>query len=213
MKRFLMVLTSFILCISLVGCGNKNTTKNVNQINETLLNKDFEFYSTEYKTTMTVSEYLGFLQDSFQSSSCYYIHEYTLFDLDFDGNNELVCHLGQGEDIYFGTVVFHAIENILYGYDFTWREFGVLKADGTVPYSLSASDNGFRTLTFSKEGWDKTSSTYSESVWGDHEIIGMNYYVNEKKTTKEKFEKAYEEHNKLEDVKFEKFRLDKDTFK
>jgi len=212
MKRFLIVLISFILCASLVGCGNKKTTTGDVQINKSLLNKDFEFYSTEYKTTMAVSKYFDQLQN-FSQGDNFYIHEYTLFDLDSDGNNELVCHLGVGEDIYFGTVVFHAIEDTIYSYDFTWREFGILKIDGTVPYSLSASDNGFRTLTFNKEGWDKKSSTYSESIWGDHEIIGMNYYVNDKKTTKEKYDKAYEEYNNTNDVEFERFYLDKHAFK
>ena len=41
----------------------------------------------------------------------------------------------------------------------------------------------------------------------------MNYYVNNKKTTQEKFDIAYKNHNKLNDVKFEKFYLDKHTFK
>ena len=210
MKRFLAVILSFVLCFSMVGCSNN---KNAVQLDETVLNKDFEFYSTEYKTTMTLSEYLDYLQDSSNDGSCFYINEYTLFDLDFDGNNELICRLGQGEDIYFGTVVFHAIENIIYSYNFTWRQFGVLKTDGTVPYSLSAFDNGFRTLTFDKEGYNSKSSTYSEGVWGDRDIIGMNYYINDKKTTKEKFDKANQEHDKIDDVKFENFYLDKHTFK
>lgn len=213
MKRFLAGILSFALCFSLVGCGHKSNAKNVVQINKALLNTDFEFYSTEYKTTFTVSEYLDYLQNSFNSNSCYYMHEYTLFDLDSDGNNELICRLGIDSDKYFGTVVFHAIENVIYSYDFTWREFGVLKEDGAIPYSSSASDNGFRTLTFNKKGYNKKSSVYSESVWKDHEITYMNYYINDKKTTKEKYQKAYEEHNKTNDVEFEKFYLDKHTLK
>lgn len=210
MKRFLAVILSFVLCFSVVGCSNN---KNAVQLDETVLNKDFEFYSTQYRKSMTASEYLDYLQNSFQSDSCYYIHEYTLFDLDFDGNDELICRLGIGEDKYFGTLVFHAIENTIYSYDFTWRQFGELKTDGTVPYSSSAFDNGFRTLTFDKGGYNVKSCTYTESVWGDHEIIGANYYINNKKTTEEKFKKAYEKHNKLDDVKFERFYLDKNTFK
>ena len=213
MKRFLAVLISIVFCISLVGYSNKATDKNVIQIDKTLLNKDFEFYSTEYKTTMTMSEYFDYLQYSFQSRDCHYIYEYTLFDLDFDGNNELICRLGVVEDKYFGTIVFHAIENKIYSYDFTWRQFGELKTDGTVSYSLSGFDHGFRILTFDKEGYNPKSSTYAESIWGGLEINGANYYINNKKTTEEKFKKAYEKHNELDDVKFERFYLDKYTFK
>ena len=211
MKRIFCVL--FCVCFLLVGCGNKNTDKNVIKINESFLNKDFEFYSTQYSTMMTVTEYLNFLEDTFQSDSCYYIHEYTFFDLDFDGNNELICRLGTGEDKHFGTVVFHAIENTIYSYDFSWRGFGVLKADGTVPYSSSGSDFGFSMLTFEKGGYSHKIATCSESFLGDHEMININYYVNNKKATKEEFDKAYEKHNKTDDVRFEKVYLDKHTFK
>ncbi len=210
MKRILCVL--FCVCFLLVGCSNKNTAKNVIEIDESLLNKDFEFYSTEYKATMTVTEYLELLEDMFRSGNSYYIHEYAFFDLDFDGKNELVCRLGTGEDKRFGTVVFHAIGNTIYSYDFSWRGFGVLKEDGTIQYSLSGSDAGFRMLTFGKEGYTNKTSTYTESVWDDREMINIHYYVNNQKTTKEEFDKAYEKHNKTDDVTFEKVYLDKHTF-
>ena len=213
MKKFLSVIFCLVICCSFIGCSNEHTANNAIEINEKFLNNNFEFYSTEYKATMTVTEYLNYLEDTSQSGSCYYIHEYTFFDLDFDGNNELVCRLGTGENKYFGTVVFHTIENTIYSYDFSWRGFGDLKEDGTVPYSLSASDNGFGTLTFDKEGYSNKSSTYSESVWGNSEIMSINFYVNNKKTTKEEFDKAYNKHNKLDDVRFEKIYLDKHTFK
>ncbi len=213
MKRFLAVLISIVFCISLVGCSNKATDKNDIQIDKTLLNTDFEFYSTDYKKTMTLYDYFEHLKASSQSESCFYIHEYTLFDLDFDGNNELICHLGIDTDKYYGTIVFHAIENTIYSYDFTWRQFGELKTDGTVSYSSSGFDYGFRILNFDKGGYNSKSSTYSESVWGGLEINGTNYYINNKKTTEEKFKKAYEKHNELDDVKFERFYLDKYTFK
>ena len=203
----------FCFCFLLVGCGNEKTDKNVIEINEKILNQNFEFYSTEYKTTMMVTEYLELLEDTFQNDSSYYIHEYALFDLDFDGNNELIYHLGTGEDKYFGTVVFHAIGNTMYSYDFSWRGFGVLKTDGTVPYSLSGYDAGFRMLSFTKDGYTNKKSTYSESVMGDREIININYYVNNEQATKEEFDNAYEKHNKIDDVKFEEVYLDKDSFK
>lgn len=211
MKRMFFVL--ICVCILLVGCNNKNTNENTIEIDEPLLSKNFEFYSTEYKSTMTVTEYLNFLEDTMQSGTSYYIHEYTFFDLDFDGNNELIYHLGTGEDKCFGTVVFHAIGNTIYSYDFSWRGFGSLKADGTVDFSLSGTDYGFRTIIFGKEDYSSKSSTYVEAVWGDGEVTNINYYVDNKKTTEKEFGKAYEKHNKLEDVRFEKIDLDKHTFK
>ena len=62
----------FCFCFLLVGCGNEKTDKNVIEINEKILNKNFEFYSTEYKTTMMVTEYLELLEDTFQNDSSYY---------------------------------------------------------------------------------------------------------------------------------------------
>ena len=115
MKGFLAVIISFAVCFCLAGCSSTV------QIDETLLNKNFEFYSTEYKMDMTVSAYL---QNLSQGESNCFIREYALFDLDFDENNELICRLGAGEDTYFRTVVFHAISDKIYSYDFTWRQFG-----------------------------------------------------------------------------------------
>lgn len=206
MKRFLAVIISFAVCFCLAGCSSTV------QIDETLLNRDFEFYSTEYKMDMTLSEYLAYLQDFLQSDSNCFIYEYALFDLDFDENNELICRLGAGEDMHLGTVVFRAIGDKIYSYDFTWREFGILKTDGTTSYSSSGFDNGFGKLAFDENGWTLKESAYSEAVWGNHEIVGINYYVNGEKASKEAFNKAYEDHNNAPDVEFEKIYLDKNSF-
>lgn len=212
MKRFLAVIISFAVCFCLVSCINIVQTDETFHIDETLLNKNFEFYSTEYKMDMTVSEYLAYLQDFLQSDSNCFIYEYALFDLDSDGNDELICRLGAGEDTYFRTVVFHAISEKIYSYDFTWRQFGILKTDGTTSYSLSGFDNGFGKLAFDENGWALNPFAYSEAVWGNHEIVGINYYVNGEKASKEAFNKAYEDHNNAPDVEFEKIYLDKNSF-
>ena len=212
MKRFLAVIISFAVCFCFVSCINIVQTDETFHIDETLLNKNFEFYSTEYKMDMTVSEYLAYLQDFLQSDSNCFIYEYALFDLDSDGNDELICRLGAGEDMHLGTVVFRAISKKIYSYDFTWREFGILKTDGTTSYSLSGFDNGFGKLAFDENGWTLKESAYSEAVWENSEIVGINYYVNGEKTTRNAFDNAYTEHSNTPDVEFEKIYLDKNSF-
>lgn len=211
MKRMLFVL--ICLCIMLVGCNNKTVNENTIEIDESLLSENFEFYSTEYKFTKTVTEYLSFLEDTTQSGTSFYIHEYTFFDLDFDGNNELICRLGSGEDKSFGTVIFHIIDNTIYSYDFSWRGFGSLKTDGTVDFSLSGTDYGFRTIIFGKGNSSIKSSTYVEAVFDDGEVTNSKYYVNDIISDEKEFSKEYEKHNKLDDVEFEKINIDKHTFK
>ena len=203
MKRFLAVIISFAVCFCLVSCSSTV------QIDETLLNRDFEFYSTEYKTDMTLSAYL---QNLSQGDSNFFIYKYALFDLDSDGNDELICRLGAGEDMHLGTVVFRAISKKIYSYDFTWRQFGILKTDGTTSYSLSGFDNGFGKLAFDENGWTLKESAYSEAVWENSEIVGINYYVNGEKTTRNAFDNAYTEHSNAPDVEFEKIYLDKNSF-
>ena len=80
-------------------------------------------------------------------------------------------------------------------------------------YSSSGFDNGFRTLAFDKEGYRSKTATYSEAIISeDGEIAGMNYFVNNNKTTKEEFDKAYEAYNQKAYTIFEEIRLDKYTF-
>lgn len=212
MKKALSVLLSLFICCSLAACG-KSENESVLKLSAELLNKNFKLYSTEYKTEMTLSEYLDYLQNSFQDDSCCYIYEYTLFDLDLDGSNELICRLGVGEDKYFSAVVFHSIGNKIYSYDFTYRGFADLKTDGTVDYSLSGTDIGFRALSFDEVGYTSRAATYSEAVFDGGEIINTSYYVNARKAEKEEFDKAYEKHTNTNSVEFKSFYLDKYTQK
>lgn len=210
MKKSLSFFICLLILFSFAGCANAPKTSA--QLNKNSLNSDFKFYSTDLEKYISVSNYLESLKSSDEDLN-FYIYEYTFFDLNFDGNKELICRLGVGEDKTSGTILFSPIGDRIYGYLFTWRAFYDLKIDGTVSYSNSGTNFGFRNLTFDKDGYHSKSPTYSEDIYNDGEVVDINYYINNKKASKKEFDTAYKIHNETDDVKFQKIYLDETTFK
>jgi len=195
MKKRLTILLGLVLCLAMVGCGAKKNQSLT--LDHTLLSKDFTFYSTNSQQTLQMSEYL---YRNRQDAAAAYISEYAFFDLDSDGKDELICRLGAGTDTYSSAVIFHAIGDTIYGYDFTYREIQDLKSDGTIAYSHSGFHFGFRKFIVYPFGCRTEAATYC--IEGPN---GESYYLeNDKASTEEAFKSAYARWKESESVSFQK---------
>lgn len=102
----------------------------------------------------------------------------TALDLDHDEVNELIYYVYQGGDGYY--IIFHVINNEVYGYSVTYRSIDLLYNDGTIEGYDGADYYDFRVIeSFSEKD-------YSESVLAAAE--GGNFYISCEEVTEQQFE-------------------------
>lgn len=118
--------------------------------------------------------------------------EYTVIDLNGDGEPETVVGLTIGSDAY-GFLILHADKGTAYAYELPYRAFTDLKEDGTFSFSSGAADSGIGRLDFA-DGWYSVEKlAYSES--GD-DIQDVSYYIGGAEATEDEFYALLAEQNK-----------------
>lgn len=116
--------------------------------------------------------------------------EFSVIDLDGDGTDELVLQLTVNRRKEFGYEILHCQEGRVYGYTKWAREFMDLKEDGTFSFSGGASNNGFGSLRFGKDGCTTNMITYSEMSYDLDDNPVVSYVVSGKSADADEFQTA-----------------------
>lgn len=146
-----------------------------------LLSKE-NTYTEEYNL-----EYIRARKEQFNGHTLdefYEITNFTVIDMDEDGQLELVLAYGD-----MGYEVLSFIDGIVYGYDMDLREMICLKADGTFNYSSNFADGGFGKLRISKDSIEIEELAYCESNKKDNGEFEILYFIGNDRVS----EIAYEE--------------------
>lgn len=80
--------------------------------------------------------------------------QFTIIDLDGDGENEVVLWIQINGVVDYGFEILHFQDGEIYGHTLPYRSFMSVKADGTFTFSNSAADSGIGKLRFSADGYD-----------------------------------------------------------
>ena len=126
--------------------------------------------------------------------------EYTVVDLNGDGEPEIVVGLTIGNDAY-GFLILHVDKGTAYAYELPYRALTNLKEDGTFSFSSGAADSGVGRLEFSDGGYSVEKLAYSES--GD-DIQDVSYHIDGADATEDEFYALIDEQNKKPDAKWQK---------
>ena len=111
---------------------------------------------------------------------------YRVYDLDADGENELIVIIEETPSKPF-VEVFDKQEDRVYAYAFPYRGFTRVYTDGAVDGSSGADRGCFRTIKFDKNKYEETivaESTAEENEEGDYMSV---WYIGENKVSEEEF--------------------------
>ena len=103
-----------------------------------------EFFSTDNKKNVYLND---FLTNKEIYGTVFKVTHFTVLDMDGDKIPEVVLELTVGNYVEFYEVL-HYMNDKVNGYIQVLRGFENLKTDGTVRYSNSAFNNGYRKLSF-----------------------------------------------------------------
>jgi len=111
---------------------------------------------------------------------------FTVLDMDGDKVPEVVLELSSNDIPRFYEVL-HYMNNTVYGYIFTYRSLGELKADGTFMFSSGAADSGVGKLKFENETYDIDILGKIESNQDDSDLT-VSFFIDDKPVTKEEYD-------------------------
>lgn len=137
---------------------------------------------------------------------------FTVVDLDDDKVpevvlGEVICNNINGTHLnYYGYLILHYDDNIVYGYELGARSLMCLKVDGTFEASDGAGDQGTHIITFEQDAYTLDPITYCAT----HGIYnpkgeGTIYFVNRKGATEAEYDLAMDEQCKKEDTPWHSF--------
>lgn len=169
----------------------------MNVYKSVLLNKT-QFFSTDVKKDL----YLSQLNETVSSDSSVRAEaiKFTIIDLDKDEIPEVVLWLRVNENDYYGFEILRYQDGKVDGYTLWYRAFNNLKKDGTFLFSGSASDYGYGTITFTKDGYTIDNITYSESGIDSNNNETISYFINKESASSVEFESAIDEELKKPDA-------------
>ncbi len=105
-----------------------------------------------------------------------------LADLEQDGTPEVVLQIALGENSDCGVLVLHWENEKVWGYTFSNRQMGEIKADGTFHWSGSSSNHGIATAAFSQGKY-----TYHDIVWVEEVDNKGRFYKGGEEITEDAF--------------------------
>lgn len=162
-----------------------------------LLNKA-PFCSADIKKELYISQLNQAISDD--SSVKTEALKFAIIDLDRDDIPEIVLWLSANSNDYFGFEVLHYQDREVYGYTLWYRSFMDLKEDGTFSFSSSASESGYGTITFTKDGYSIDKITYSELNIDSDNNEAISYFVNKTSASYEEYRSAITDQSKKLDV-------------
>ena len=111
-----------------------------------------QFISTEFPNKQLSLETIGEAVTD-DDSVTVKATQFTIIDLDNDGENEVVLWIQINGIVDYGFEILHYQDGEVYGYTLPYRSFMSVKADGTFTFSDSAADSGIGRLRFSTDGY------------------------------------------------------------
>ncbi len=116
--------------------------------------------------------------------------QFTIVDLDGDGENEIVLWIKINDDLDYGFEILYGLDKEIYGYTLSYREFMDLKADGTFLYSGGAYDTGIGRLQLSGNGYTLEELCRSKSQYDSDNALTVQYFENGEPCSEEEFDNA-----------------------
>lgn len=167
--------------------NTKNATDTALKAFKSILQNKSEFYNTDAQKNQYLKE---FLANNGAFDCILKILHFTVLDMDGDKIPEVIIKLAiNGHDYEDFYEVLHYIDDKVYGYIFSNRCLGGVKADGTFIYSGGASDNGFGKLKFQGSTCVTESIGYKESEGSkDDNTPNEIYFIDNKQVTSDKYE-------------------------
>jgi len=220
-KIIVLKIAMLIIMIGLAGC--KNTDPNIfnevstslddsssitpesipseqlpmNMYQSVLLNKA-TFYSTDIQKQLYISQ----LNQTISSDSSVQVEtaKFAMVDLDKDDIPEIILWLTANFNDDFGFEVLHYKDGGVYGYTLWYRTFMDLKEDGTFSFLQGASESGYGTITFTKDGYTIDEITYSKlNIYSDNKDK-ISYFVNKASASYDEYLSAIIEQSRKADA-------------
>ena len=119
------------------------------------------------------------------------ISKYTIFDLDMDGNDELVLWVTKGneEQCYFSVIVKN-MDELYIGTTLYHRQMSELKEDGTFMFSGGASDWGIGRLVYSNGEFEIEKEMYCFSYIENGQQF-VSFFNGDKQISQEQFDELF----------------------
>ena len=172
--------------------NNKNSAM---EAYKTVLQNKAEFFSTDNKKNLYLND---FLNNEEIYGTVLKVTHFTVLDLDGDKIPEVVLELTVGNYVEFYEVLDYKNDKVN-GYIQVLRGFENLKADGTVHYSNSAFDNGYRKLSFE-------TNACEDYTLGYHNTDSNNaYFIDNKPATEESYNAFTKEQDGKKDAVWYEF--------
>lgn len=201
MMRFLLLWVFMIVLFT--GCNfdktidtSNNTSSDVTPWDEAYLyknvlnNKDL-LYDVDANEKIYISVFLNNRQLT--------MSKYSIVDLNSDGSPEIVGWLSRENNDYWGFLVLHCEDDMIYAYELAYRTFNKLKTDGTFMYSSSASDYGIGRIDFVSGTYKIDKIAYSETEYDTQKV---SYYIDNIKVSKKDFMVYESKQNEKQDVEW-----------
>lgn len=134
--------------------------------------------------------------------------DFTVVDLDQDGEPEVVLSLILNGNSTYGSLVLRCRDGIVHGYVFSQRAFYGVKTNGTFLASGGAADVGICKLAFDGADAKADKFTYSESKYDAQNNLSVSYYVEKKEVGAEEYDRSYGEWERIPDAKWHKLTED-----
>ena len=153
------------------------------------MNNKVLLYDADTNEKMYITDFLG--------NRGLTMSKYSIIDLNGDSSPEVVGWLSRGANDYWGFLVLHYQDNMVYAYELAYRAFNELKSDGTFRFSSSVSDYGIGRIEFTSGTYKVNETAYSEIEYGTQKI---SYYIDNHSVSKEDFEEYIAEQCEKLDV-------------
>ncbi|NCB52946.1 MAG: hypothetical protein EOM54_13895 [Clostridia bacterium] len=140
-----------------------------------------------------------FLKRNSEYEGTYKVTQFTVLDMDGDKTPEVVLELSLNDNPEQYEIL-HYSSGTVYGYNFVYRGFEMLKNDGTFMYANSASDVGVvKILSFRSDSVETETLGYAQTDYsgGNPEI---SYSINKAAAEQEAFDAFLDQQNEKKDA-------------
>jgi len=195
MKKSLLILAALLLCVLLTCCairrerdeitGESDSSRGITDplASSIAIAQPVDFGSMKVTEPATgeikpLSELLGTVEPARS------ITEYTILDLNGDGEEELIFRLAVGANEDYGFMILHKEGEALFANELSYRSFYELKADGSFDFSSGVANNGIGRMHFASGTYTVERLARCESE--DNQQV--DYFIGDAAVTKEEFE-------------------------
>lgn len=167
-----------------------------------VLENKSEFYSTQDKKDVLLSDFFVDLGNSVGSNVNFKATHFAILDMDGDKVPEVVVEVSLYSPVYFE--ILHFMNGTVYGYNIPHLGFEMLKSDGTFWSLEGTSGSRCETLIFNSNTYETDVLAYIESSNIENNI-NVSYFINNNSVTKESFMTYMYEHKQKPNAPWHEF--------